>query len=64
MKLRIFYWSITSALAGFLFGFDTVVGLGLTAWAFFTHHHAIVPLCIFAFTGAHAVGQGTVSSAL
>jgi MFS family permease len=25
MKLRIFYWSITSALAGFLFGFDTVV---------------------------------------
>ncbi len=25
MKYRIFYWSITSALAGFLFGFDTVV---------------------------------------
>lgn len=25
MKARIFYWSITSALAGFLFGFDTVV---------------------------------------
>ena len=25
MKGRIFYWSITSALAGFLFGFDTVV---------------------------------------
>ena len=25
MKSRIFYWSITSALAGFLFGFDTVV---------------------------------------
>src|SRR5260221_7397769 len=25
MKTRIFYWSITSALAGFLFGFDTVV---------------------------------------
>ena len=25
MKFRIFYWSITSALAGFLFGFDTVV---------------------------------------
>ncbi len=25
MKPRIFYWSITSALAGFLFGFDTVV---------------------------------------
>ena len=25
MKGRIFFWSITSALAGFLFGFDTVV---------------------------------------
>ena len=25
MKYRILYWSITSALAGFLFGFDTVV---------------------------------------
>lgn len=25
MKLRILWWSITSALAGFLFGFDTVV---------------------------------------
>jgi sugar porter (SP) family MFS transporter len=25
MNFRIFYWSITSALAGFLFGFDTVV---------------------------------------
>ena len=25
MKSRIFFWSVTSALAGFLFGFDTVV---------------------------------------
>ena len=25
MNARIFFWSITSALAGFLFGFDTVV---------------------------------------
>jgi MFS transporter, SP family, arabinose:H+ symporter len=25
VKARIFFWSITSALAGFLFGFDTVV---------------------------------------
>lgn len=25
MTLRLFYWSLTSALAGFLFGFDTVV---------------------------------------
>jgi hypothetical protein len=25
MSGRIFFWAITSALAGFLFGFDTVV---------------------------------------
>src|ERR1700740_2591725 len=25
MNRRIFFWSLTSALAGFLFGFDTVV---------------------------------------
>src|SRR5208283_4645737 len=25
MRYRVFFWSITSALAGFLFGFDTVV---------------------------------------
>src|SRR3989304_10333935 len=25
MKVRIFFWSLTSALSGFLFGFDTVV---------------------------------------
>jgi MFS transporter, SP family, arabinose:H+ symporter len=29
MKTRIFFWSITSALAGFLFGFDTVVISGV-----------------------------------
>src|SRR5262245_53646732 len=37
-----------------------IVSLGLTAWAFFTEHFAIVPACIFAFIAAHAVGQGTV----
>lgn len=37
-----------------------IVSLGLTAWAFFTHHYAIVPACIFAFIAAHAVGQGAV----
>lgn len=37
-----------------------IASLGLCAWAFFTHHYAIVPLCIFAFIAAHAVGQGTV----
>ena len=25
MKIKIFFWSITVALAGFLFGFDTIV---------------------------------------
>ena len=37
-----------------------IVSLGLTAWAFFTQHYAIVPACIFAFIAAHAIGQGTV----
>ncbi|MFM1886030.1 MAG: hypothetical protein RL026_1187 [Pseudomonadota bacterium] len=37
-----------------------IVSLGLTAWAFHSGHHAIVPACIFAFIAAHAIGQGTV----
>lgn len=37
-----------------------IASLGLTSWAFFTEHYAIVPACIFAFIAAHAVGQGTV----
>ncbi len=37
-----------------------IVSLGLTAWAFFTQHYAIVPACIFAFIASHAIGQGTV----
>jgi sugar porter (SP) family MFS transporter len=37
-----------------------ITSLGLTAWAFFTHHLAIVPVCIFAFIASHAVGQGAV----
>ena len=40
--------------------FGYIVSLGLTAWAFFTQHFAIVPACIFAFIAAHAIGQGTV----
>jgi sugar porter (SP) family MFS transporter len=40
--------------------FGYIFSLGLTAWAFFTQHFAIVPGCIFAFIAAHAVGQGTV----
>jgi sugar porter (SP) family MFS transporter len=37
-----------------------ILSLGLTAWAFFTEHFAIIPACLFAFIAAHAVGQGTV----
>ena len=40
--------------------FGYIVSLGLVAWAFFTEHYSIVPVCIFAFIAAHAVGQGTV----
>jgi sugar porter (SP) family MFS transporter len=40
--------------------FGYIASLGLVAWAFFTSHFAIVPLCIFAFIAAHAIGQGTV----
>lgn len=37
-----------------------IVSLGLCAWAFQTGSFAVVPLCIFAFIAAHAVGQGAV----
>jgi MFS transporter, SP family, arabinose:H+ symporter len=40
--------------------FGYIASLGFTAWAFFTHHYAIVPACIFAFIAAHAIGQGAV----
>jgi sugar porter (SP) family MFS transporter len=44
----------------FIGSFGYILSLGLTSWAFFTGHYAIVPACIFAFIAAHAVGQGTV----
>ncbi|MFO1498303.1 MAG: sugar porter family MFS transporter [Verrucomicrobiota bacterium] len=37
-----------------------ILSLGLTAWAFFSQHFAIVPACIFGFIAAHAIGQGAV----
>jgi SP family arabinose:H+ symporter-like MFS transporter len=40
--------------------FGYIASLGLVAWAFFTHHFSIVPVCIFAFIAAHAIGQGAV----
>lgn len=40
--------------------FGYIASLGLVAWGFFTGHYAIVPVCIFAFIAAHAIGQGAV----
>ncbi len=40
--------------------FGYIISLSLVAWAFFTAHTSIVPICIFAFIAAHAVGQGAV----
>jgi SP family arabinose:H+ symporter-like MFS transporter len=40
--------------------FGYILSLGLTSWAFYTQHYAIVPACIFAFIAAHAIGQGAV----
>jgi SP family arabinose:H+ symporter-like MFS transporter len=44
----------------FIGSFGYIFSLGLTAWAFFTQHYHIVPICIFAFIAAHAIGQGAV----
>ncbi len=44
----------------FIGSFGYIISLSLTAWAFFTGHFSIVPVCIFAFIAAHAVGQGAV----
>jgi sugar porter (SP) family MFS transporter len=40
--------------------FGYIVSLSLVTWAFSSGHVAIVPMCIFAFIAAHAVGQGAV----
>ncbi len=40
--------------------FGYIASLGLCAWAFFTQHLSIVPVCIFTFIAAHAIGQGAV----
>src|SRR5208337_1848078 len=44
----------------FIGSFGYIFSLSLVAWAFFTEHFAIVPVCIFAFIAAHAIGQGAV----
>jgi sugar porter (SP) family MFS transporter len=40
--------------------FGYITSLGLVAWSFFSNHLSIVPVCIFAFIAAHAIGQGAV----
>ena len=40
--------------------FGYIASLGLCSWAFYSGNTAIVPVCIFAFIAAHAVGQGAV----
>lgn len=37
-----------------------IASLGVCSWAFFSGHYAIVPVCIFSFIAAHAIGQGAV----
>ena len=44
----------------FIGSFGYILSLSLVAWAFFTQHYGFVPVCIFAFIAAHAVGQGAV----
>ena len=44
----------------FIGSFGYIASLGLTVWAFFTQHYSIVPVCIFSFIAAHAIGQGAV----
>jgi MFS transporter, SP family, arabinose:H+ symporter len=44
----------------FIGSFGYIASLGLAAWAFFTNHLSMVPICIFAFIAAHSIGQGAV----
>jgi sugar porter (SP) family MFS transporter len=40
--------------------FGYIASLGLVAWSFFQAHYSIIPICVFAFIAAHAIGQGAV----
>jgi len=44
----------------FIGSFGYILSLGLISWAFFSKHYGIVPVCVFAFIAAHAIGQGAV----
>jgi sugar porter (SP) family MFS transporter len=40
--------------------FGYIASLSLIAWGFFQRHYSIIPVCVFAFIAAHAIGQGAV----
>ena len=40
--------------------FGYIASLGLCSWGFYSGNSNIVPVCVFAFIAAHAIGQGTV----
>jgi len=40
--------------------FGYIASLELVAWGFFRGHYSIIPVCVFAFIAAHAIGQGAV----
>lgn len=44
----------------FIGSFGYIVSLGLTTWAFASGNVGMVPVYIFAFIAAHAIGQGAV----
>ena len=44
----------------FIGSFGYIASLGLCAYAFYSGNVGIVPVCIFAFIAAHAIGQGAV----
>jgi SP family arabinose:H+ symporter-like MFS transporter len=40
--------------------FGYIASLSLVAWGFFQARYPIIPVCVFAFIAAHAIGQGAV----
>jgi SP family arabinose:H+ symporter-like MFS transporter len=40
--------------------FGYIASLSLVAWGFVNAHYSIIPVCVFAFIAAHAIGQGAV----
>src|SRR5207247_6687110 len=40
--------------------FGYIASLGIVSWVFFKANYSIIPICVFAFIAAHAIGQGAV----